>query len=137
MTHCTKPKGMLSSDVVYLSKLRPLMMSGPKVLVTEAPALTNSESATQRYVLGSRNISMICRHLNSRVPMPIWLARSRSIAFSLSSSERKRADGMSLSSFQYTIGAVTTVTRPTKRKMLLVRGLALILLNLFLILSFP
>jgi len=36
----------------------------------------------------------------AREPVPVWLARRRSMACAFSCSVRKRAEGMSLSSFQ-------------------------------------
>lgn len=43
----TAPKGMLSKEVVYLSKPRPERMSGPKVLVTAAPTFRSRDMPTQ------------------------------------------------------------------------------------------
>lgn len=115
----TAPKGMLSSEVVYLSKLRPRRIRGPKTLETAAPTFKRSAIENQRYVFGSMKTSTTCDHLNSRDPIPVLFARRRSIPCSRSCSVRKRAVGTSLSSFQYTNGAVMTVTRPTKRKILI------------------
>jgi len=100
MMNCSNPKGIFNKDVKYLLKPSPFRIRGPKVFVTEAPTFNSKESPTQRYVFGSSASSRTCDHLNSRLPVPVWFARSRSMAFGLSDSDRKRADGMSLSSLQ-------------------------------------
>lgn len=54
---CANPKGMLRSDVTYLSYPKPLSIRGPNVLVTDAPTFRRSDMEIQRKVLGSRRIS--------------------------------------------------------------------------------